>query len=233
MIVPIVPFVFASCLLVERQVASATAYMEAGENRQAEAALQSAQRSVAPFTDGIARAELLNAWSALHFKLGRWPAAEAELLEARRIAVTLPQHGDLLPTVLHNLAAIEMRTGRYAEALSHEMEALRRLPSGGDQLIRMQASLASLQYVMGQPGEANQSMEGALALAEKTYGPVHPLVADLLESHAIMLDRLKLKGDARRARERARKIRGSAVPATGSESYLNHVGMQTLLRDRP
>jgi len=73
------------------------------------------------------------------------------------------------------------------------------------------ASLASLQYMMGQAHEAKLSMERALASAEKTYGPVHPMIADLLESDAVILDKLKLKKDARQARARARKIRGAGT----------------------
>ena len=60
---------------------------------------------------------------------------------------------------------------------------------------------------MGKHQEAKVSMERALASAEKTYGPEHALVADLLESDAVVLDKLKLNREAKRARDRARKIR--------------------------
>lgn len=56
-------------------------------------------------------------------------------------------------------------------------------------------------------------MEQALASAEKTYGPKHPMLADLLESEAVILDKLKLKKEAKLARKRARKIRGGPAPA--------------------
>jgi hypothetical protein len=57
------------------------------------------------------------------------------------------------------------------------------------------------------------SLEKALGSVEKTYGPAHPLVADLLESEAIVLDKLKLKREARRARERVQTIRRKEAPA--------------------
>jgi len=203
--------------LLHLRVTLATAYLEAGAYRETEAVLQEAQKTAFQLTDGRSRAELLNAWSALHLKLGRLPAAEAELLEARLIAMQIPGPGDILPTVLHNLAAIEMRTGRYTEALSHEQEAMRlwekALSPDHPTLIRGWASLASLQFVIGQPQEAKLSLEKALALVEETYGPTHPLVADLLESDAIVLDKLKLKREARRARERAQTIRRKQAPA--------------------
>ena len=72
--------------------------------------------------------------------------------------------------------------------------------------------MGSLQYVMGHPEEANMSLKRALASAEITYGPSHPLVADLLESHAVVLDKLKLKREAGRARDRAQAIRRTQTP---------------------
>lgn len=197
--------------LLHLRVTLATAYMEAGAYHEMEAVLQEAQKSAWQLSDERSRAELLNSWSALHLKLGRLAAAEAELQEARRIVMKISEPGDLLPAVLHNLAAVEMRIGRYPEALSHEQEAMRLWEKGlgpnHPTLIRGWASLASLQYVMGQPKEAKTSLQRALESAEKTYGPTHPLVADLLESHAVVLDKLKLKREARRARQRAQAIR--------------------------
>jgi tetratricopeptide (TPR) repeat protein len=199
--------------LLYLRVTLATAYMEAGAYRDMEAVLQETQKTANQLTDGVSRAELLNAWSSLHLKLGKLSAAEAELREARRIVLQLPEPGDLLPTVLHNLAGIEMRTGRYADALCDELAAIRRLEKtlapDHPTLIRGWASLASLQYMLGKPQEAKVSMERALASAEKTYGPGHALVADLLESDAVVLDKLKLNRQAKRARDRVRKIRGT------------------------
>ena len=62
----------------------------------------------------------------------------------------------------------------------------------------------------GKPQEARVSIERALASAEKTYGPEQRVIADLLESDAVVLDKLKLNREARRARDRARKIRGTS-----------------------
>jgi len=211
--------------LLHLRITLATAYMEAGAYREMEAVLQEAQKSAWQVTDGPSRIELLNAWSALHLKLGRLAAAEAELQEARRIVMQISEPGDLLPTVLHNLAAVEMRTGRYPEAVRQEQEAIRLwekpLSPNHLTLIRGWASLASLQYVMGQPQEAKTSLERALASAEKTYGPTHPLMADLLESDAVVLDKLKLKREARRARDRARAIRRAGTAASADRLTRN------------
>ena len=203
--------------LVHLRVSLTTAYLEAGDYRAAQDVLLKAQKS-ATQKDDLSRAELLNAWSALHLKLGQLPTAEAELLEARRLVMKIQDAGELLPTIGHNLAAIEMRIGRYSEALEDEREAIRVfekiLAPDHPTLIRSWASLASLQYMMGEPQEARISMEKALASAEKTLGSMHPLVADLLESYAIVLDKLKLKTDARHARDRARGIPHETATST-------------------
>jgi tetratricopeptide (TPR) repeat protein len=205
----------SSADLLPLRVTLATAYMEAGEYREMEAVLQGAQETAWQLTD-LPRAELLNAWSALHLKLGQLSAAEAELREAARTVRKLPNPGEILPTVLHNLAAVEMRTGQYAEALNNEREALqffeRTLTPDHPTMIRGWASMASLEYLTGQPRDARKSIERALASAERTYGPRHPLLANLLESDAVILDKLKLKKEAKRARNRARKIRGGPAP---------------------
>ena len=199
--------------LVHLRVTLATAYMEAGDYRAAESVLLDIRKDGDP-ADGRSAAEVLNAWSAVHLKLGQLAEAEADLVDAQRILLKSPGPGDLMGTVLHNLAAIELRTGRYAEALQHERAALTQLektaPPDDAALIRAWASLASLQYMTGQVQDARLSMERALNAAESRYGPAHPLIADLLESDAIVLDRLKLKKPARQARDRARAIRASS-----------------------
>jgi tetratricopeptide (TPR) repeat protein len=202
--------------LLPLRVTLATAYMEAGEYREMEAVLQEAQKTAWQLTDAP-RAELLNAWSSLHLKLGQLSAAEAELREARRSVMKIANPGDVLPTVLHNLAAVEMRTGAFTEALGNEGEALRlfekSLPPDHPTVIRGWASMASLQYMAGQPQDARKSIECAIASAERTYGPAHPMLADLLESEAIIFDKLKLRKESKLARKRARKIRGAPAPA--------------------
>lgn len=197
--------------LLHLRITLATAYMEARRYREAEGVLDEAHKAGGPVS-GITRAQLLNAWSALHLRLGQLSTAEGELQEAWRLAIDLRNSGDLVPVILNNLAAIEMRTGQYGRALEHEQESLRlfREILGPDHptLIRAWASLASAQYLAGRSSEARLSLDQAISRAEKAYGPAHPLIADLLESEAVVLDNLKHKKSAREARDKARQIRG-------------------------
>ncbi len=199
-----------------RPIERAAAYLEAGQDREAEAALLEARPA-----GGLPRAEFLNASSALLIKRGQLQQAEEELLEAQRIAAPLADAADLRPTLLHNLAAVEMRTARYPEALGHEREAMRQwtetLASDDPNLIRAAASMASLCYMMGDTRQAREQMHRALDAAEHRYGPAHPLLAGLLDSDALILEKLKMKKQAQRERARARQIRGTAAPS-GSQS---------------
>ncbi len=236
--------VLAICLVAQqhetahRQIMLATAYLERHDYREAETLLRT---TVLQPLDRVGRGELLNAWSALHMALGRFSDAEADLRPALPIVRELPNPGDLLPTILHNLAAAEMRTGDYAQALSHEQDSLRLLEqeTSPDQpiLIHVWASLASVQFLNRQAREANASMRQALALTRNTYGPQDALVADLLESHAVILDQLKLKKEARLDRERARKIRNSTGTAPSGQPYFSSTrteneGATVFLRSR-
>jgi tetratricopeptide (TPR) repeat protein len=203
--------------LVRVRVSLVAAYIETGAYRDMEAVLQEAQKSAPELTDALTRAQLLNAWSALHQHRGQLSAAEAELHEALRIATDLPNAADLPGTALHNLATVEARTGRYPAALAHEIEAVRRLestlPPDHPTLIRVWGTLAAIQYMTNDAAEAKVSIEHAIRAAEDAYGPRYPLLADLLTSEAVVLDRLKLHRDARRARAQAAAISKSEARA--------------------
>lgn len=203
--------------LVHLHVTLATAYLEAGNLRAAEGVLALVDKTRARMEGDQSRAEVLNAWSVLHMLQGKLGQTETELRQARGIMMLAPPSGDLLPAVLHNLAAVEMRTGEYEDALSNEQAALslwgKLLNQDHPHLIRGWAGLGSLQYLLNRPKEAQESLGRAIASARTTYGPSSPLVAELLESDALILERLKLKNDAKLARAEARQIRGGK-PAT-------------------
>ncbi len=206
--------------LLHLRVYLVTAYLESGDIRGAEGVLRQVDDGGVTIEDGRSRAEVLNAWAAVHTFQGKWNETERELDEARGILLHTPEPGDLLPSVLHNLAAIEMRTGAYAQALINERGALERWGNAPNQdirhLVKGWAALGAVQYLVGQPREAHRSLERAIATARKTYGPSHPLLAALLESDAVILDRLKLKKEAKLAQGEAQQIRGGR-PAAGSE----------------
>ena len=93
---------------------------------------------------------------------------------------------------------------------AHEIEAVRRLenalPPDHPTLIRVWGTLAALSYMTNNPAAAKVSIERAVRAAENCCGPRYPLLADLLTSEAVVLDRMKLHRDARRARAQAAAI---------------------------
>ena len=81
----------------------------------------------------------------------------------------------------------------------------RRSPFGGKcskpdhpHFVKGFAALAALQYLSGEPLEAHESIQRAIASARKLYGPKHSMLADLLNSDAVILDRLKRKREAKK-----------------------------------
>jgi len=193
------------------RISLATAYIEAAEYRKAEIALREAETAE---STGLERAELYNGWGSLYLVEGKLPAAENEFQRAREILDGMPKPGADLAVVLHNLAAIEMRTGRYGEAHRHSERAMalweKTLGPDHPDLIKGWASLASLEYIMGRRADAEVALERAIHSAEKVYGPDHLMVADLLESYAVVLDGLKRKVEAKQIRKRASLIKRTA-----------------------
>lgn len=206
--------------LLHLRVSLVTADIDAGDLHGAEAMLQQLDAAGARNGDPRSRAEVLNVRAALHFRQGKWNETERELEEARDLMLHAPKPGDLLASVLHNLASIQLRTGAYAEALSNEQEAMslweKVIVPDHPHMIKAWATLGAVQYLLGCPYEAHRSMEHAIASARKTYGPSHPLLADVLDSDAVVLDRLKQKREAKLARAEARHMRGDQ-PAPRTE----------------
>jgi tetratricopeptide (TPR) repeat protein len=132
--------------------------------------------------------------------------------------------GDLRAAILHNRAAVEMKTGDYGMALSDSRAALEiwqdELAPNDLNLMRARASLASLEFLAGDRSEAQRLLEQAIGSARQTLAPNHPTLADLLASDAIVLDALKRKREAKAALEEARRIRSmNQEPAPARTSW--------------
>jgi tetratricopeptide (TPR) repeat protein len=206
------------------QLSLVTAYLEAREFHHAEALLQDAQRRESTIPKGRLAAEFHNARGSLFLLLGKLGDAEFEFERAKQNLELAPEKTNLRADVSHNLAAIETRTGRFADAYRDEELALHLWEANGetqtDRFIRGLGSLASLQFLTGREQDARVSMERALAAAEKLYGPRHPLTAALLDSYAIILDKLKYRKEARAARQRAAAARAH-LPKEPAETTID------------
>ncbi len=181
-------------------------FLDAGNYRQAEVALRNAEKLA---SHPIERAEVLNARGSLSLAHGQYTTAARQYSDALMILEGQTVGADL-PVVLHNLAAAEIWLGEYDSAFQHMQHALalwqKQLPPDHSNLIRGWASMGSAEFLMGRLQDARVSIERAIGSAEKTWGPNDPVLGEMLESYAVVLDRLKLKKEAKVARARSRRI---------------------------
>ncbi|MFZ0593208.1 MAG: tetratricopeptide repeat protein [Bryobacteraceae bacterium] len=186
----------------------ATAYLDAGDLHGAEVTLVEASRNAPP--DPLSKAELENDWGSLLLKMGRLNESTDRFTHAMELLSVNRAGNELAPAVLNNLAATEIRLGRYNQALGHQKEALAMWTSfesaDNADLIKGRASLASLEFLVGRPEDARHSMDLAIASARRTYGPNSGTLGDLLESQAVILKKLGLKKEAKSAQAEARRI---------------------------
>jgi tetratricopeptide (TPR) repeat protein len=201
-------------------IALTTAYLDAGDLHGAEETLVEASRIGT--SGAVSQAELENDWGSLLLKQGRLGESHSRFCHALELLSGNAEGKKLAPAVLNNLAAAEIRLGRYDQALHHQEEALARWaafesPAHPD-LIKGRASLATLEFLIGKPEDARLSMDLAIASARRTYGPNSGVLGDLLDSQTIILKKLGLKKEAKSAQAEARRIGGrqpkSAAPIT-------------------
>lgn len=149
------------------------------------------------------RVRLLNDWGTLHLVEGNLTEAERDLAGALAISKSGASPADLA-AALHNLAAVEMQTGRLGEATAHEAKALAiwRQQFGDRHHYVMKAwiSLSSIQGLCGDWPAAESSLRQALSIAE---------TPEALANYAAVLEKLKR---GREAREIRRRLRLQALP---------------------
>ncbi|MGA8596174.1 MAG: tetratricopeptide repeat protein [Bryobacteraceae bacterium] len=202
-------------------IALATAYLDAGDLHGAEVTLVEASRAAPP--DALSKAELENDWGSLLLKEGRLNESSDRFTHAMELLNSNTGGNELAPAVLNNLAATEIRLGRYNQALGHQKEALAKwaIFEGPDHpdLIKGRASLATLEFLVGRAEDARHSMDSAIASARRTYGPNSSVLGNLLESQAVILKKLGLKKEAKSAQAEARHILGRQPRNTAPRTW--------------
>jgi tetratricopeptide (TPR) repeat protein len=171
---------------------------ERQEYGQARGWLQQAEDTLRGFgPNAPERVRLLNAWGTLHLVEGNLTAAERDLFRAVAVSESVARPLDLA-AALHNLAAVEMHTGRLGEAAVHQTKALdiwrQQLGDRHYYVMKAWISLSSLQGLRGDWLAAEGSLRKALAIAE---------TPEALENYAAVLDKLKRGGEAREIRRRS------------------------------
>jgi tetratricopeptide (TPR) repeat protein len=158
--------------------------------------------------DSPAWIQFLNATAALHLVEGRLSLAEKDLLT---VVSTAGQISDqrALAAALHNLASVEMQTGRLNVALEHQLKALAierdLFGERHESVMRAWISLSTIQGLRGEWRMAEQSLLQALAIAE---------TSEALANYAVVLDHLK-------RRKEAKAIRSRVPPITPSNTVVD------------
>lgn len=158
--------------------------------RKAEAALYGLDE------DTPERVRLLNAWGTLHLVEGNLTAAERDLSRAAGLAESMATPPDLA-AALHNLAAVEMHTGRLREAAAHERKALtiwkQHLGDRHPYVMKALIGLSSVQGLCQDWSAAEASLQAALRIEE---------TPEALANYAVVLEKLKRGKEAREIRRR-------------------------------
>lgn len=165
-----------------------------GDYRQARQWLRKAEDS----QQGRPHVQLLNARATLHLVEGNLSAAKRDLSRAASIS----EKADA--GTLHNLASVEMQTGRLKLAAEHQHKALtiwrQQFGDRHEYVMRAWISLSSIQGLQRDWQGAEESLRHALAIAETD---------EALSNYAVVLDHLKRGREAKQIRAR---IPAVAVP---------------------
>jgi tetratricopeptide (TPR) repeat protein len=152
------------------------------------------------------RVRLLNAWGTLHLVEGNLTAAERDLSQAVAMPEPLVTPLDRA-AALHNLAAVEMQTGRLSEATVHETKALaiwrQQLGDRHHYVMKAWISLSSLQGLSNDWRAAESTLQNALLIGE---------TPEALANYAVVLEKLKRRSEAREIRRRLGPPKSSSSP---------------------
>jgi tetratricopeptide (TPR) repeat protein len=147
---------------------------------------------------------LMTARGTLYLVRGNLTAAERELARALELTASTGLPEDRAAR-LHNLAAVEMHTGRLDVADAHEREALQiwrdLLGDSHEYVLKAWISLSSLQGLRGDWPAAEESLRRALAIRESD---------EALANYAVVLEKLKRRNEAKAVRAR---LHGPMIPA--------------------
>jgi len=144
--------------------------------------------------DDAERIRLLNAQGTLELVEGNLTAAERNLKRAADLSASAGNPLDAA-AALHNLAAVEMHTGRLRDAESHERQALnlwrRELGDRHHYVLKAWISLSSVQGLSGDWHAAEASLQEALTIAP---------TPEALANYAVVLDKLHRTKEAGKVR---------------------------------
>ncbi len=159
-------------------------------------------------------AHVLGTLGGILYHRGRLAEAESSLRESIRIAEKLPQPNEILAGDLNNLAGVYSEAGRREEALVTLQRAYDTYEQlGGSNrlnLFYVLAGMAAVQAQSGRYADAVTAVESGIRFAENAGAGNTMLVRDALLSEAAWLHELKREADAKRVRQKAKRVAQAA-----------------------
>ena len=168
---------------------------------------------------------LLATLGVLEYRRARYADAERDQNAALAISEKVAPNGPATSQILNNLGLIQLRTRRYAEALS----SFRRPAAVGEAAMNpdypmqalLLANLGTTHLLLNGPTEAEPFYTRALALAENRIGTEHPLVGRILSCYAVVLRQTNRKGQAKDIERHAKAIVQEHSRETFSQMVIN------------
>lgn len=177
----------------------------------------------ASLAEGVTRARVLSALGTTYFPQGRFPAAEAPLVEAADLYRLFGDEGGL-SAVLTNLGIVYEASGRLERARASYEEALERATRMGDaaRALRARGSLGQLETALGRHDEALEHFRGAHDLAVELADPARE--AQTLVDLGDALRRMDRFADALVCLERAHDLAAEVGLEVGEPYLLSTLG---------
>ena len=170
----------------------------------------------------LVRAKVLGTLGGILSLRGELTEAESMLRESTELARRIPPPSDILSANLNNLAGVYAKTQRPAEALAAYREAydlVRAASSNDPNLFYILAGMAGVEAGSGHYEQAVADLESGIRLADEGGAGNTMQVRDALAAEANWLTRLNRKDEARRVREREKRV----AEVTARNSYSQQI----------
>jgi len=202
-----------SRILMRAAANFASVYIETGQTTKAEHLLLRFIPLDGSFPQGPDGPVLVSDLASIRVRQGRF--AEAEILFRRVIAQLSAgapgEHREELATAMTDLSEVFQKTGRLPEALDwagRSRRLVETMPNPMPMLvIKTLNNLAEISAQSGKPADAAPLYRQAIEYAERTLGPQHPVLGDILLNYANFLRQRKNGREARKVEKRANAIR--------------------------
>jgi tetratricopeptide (TPR) repeat protein len=150
---------------------------------------------------------------------GNYPKAEHQLLRALAIWDRLEPQGIEASEVLNGLGMVYLEEGRIDDALLSFENALKLAEAAhapSSSVAHLLVNIGSLHFRAHRLATAESIYQRAMAMAESSLGPEHPLIGQILFNYAVVLRGSRKRALADKFEKRGLAILRSSVASGGA-----------------